>query len=172
MSKKITGIWFDFYAKDRITMEVSASFFREIFKKPDFEIFPANAPSALRFYKAYSNGEPLNTDDARQVKAAAIAEGPGESWKIVEMKVEPMDGTDFLSITLRSGDVDIYETIWPPRAPSARLFLQAFQNGKELYDKDLRLLKKFVSAEADQVGLVQNIDRGILEWNPEWDDYL
>lgn len=173
MSKKIIGVWFDFHSKDRVTMYASVDLFREIFGKPDFEIFPANAPSALRFIKANQEGEPLNSDDARRVREAAIVEGPGDPWKIVGMIVEESEpGRNILSITLRSGDVDIFHGIWPPRTPSGRLFLQAFQSGKELYDKDLRLLEKFVRAETDLVGLSPEFEHGILDWNPYWDEYL
>lgn len=136
-------------------------------------LFPANAPSAIRFYEAFRAGDPLDDRDVLEVSYALTSERPIGPWKIVDMKIAPdAMGRDVLKATLESGGLQATTKLWPPRTPSARLFLKAFQNGKELYDKDFHLLKAFVWEEAGTVGLSPKSEQGILDWNPDWEEYL
>lgn len=166
---EIQKVWLDVNLAGNIWMYATTGAIKDAILK----IYPANAPSAIRFWKAFQAGEPLSDKDVLQVKTAAMFEVPIGRWKIVDMRIEPDDsGINVLKATFRSGDLEGSTNIWPPRAPSARLFLDSFRRGKELDDDDLALLLKFVNAEAFMVGLSRWNKPGVLDWRPEWEGYL
>lgn len=167
---KIKDVWVDFDSGGGFLMNASSTGNRNL---NSIQIHPATAPSAIAFIQAFQAGRDLDDADAMEVKRAAILEAPGSPLKIVSMKIEPnIEGFDVLKVTLYREDLEVVVEVWPPRAPSARLFLAAFLRGKPLYDHSLGMLIRFVATEANFVGLSKHFNRGILDWNPDWEEYL
>lgn len=131
------------------------------------EIFPANTPSTIRLYEAFRSGEYLTLErDADKADKAAQREKPIGPFQIVDMRVEPNEeGVDVLKVTLQSGPLPATATFWPPRTPSAKSLLEAFDQGQELYDSDLRILMKLMHKE------VKTKKSSVLDWDPDWITY-
>lgn len=173
----INNVWLHVNVSGEVTMRASED--PRALYRDYVQIYPANVPPALEFYKDFFSGKTISRKKAENVKAQAFRHYRFEDgyaprpWKIVDMQIEPDEhGTNVLRTTLESDGMRVSKNLWPPRTPSARLFLQAFQNGKPLYDKDLGLLIKFIRVEADMVGLNAHESRGILDWHPDWEEYL
>lgn len=145
-------------------------------------IVPASTPSAIRFYEAYQRGEPLTRGDALEVSDAVFSEFHlALPWIVTRAEIVQADDPEralggrpwnLLVVTFQAKPLEFQDTVWLPKTPSGRAFLKSFQSGKKLTLENYLLSKRLMKFECEKAGLCMNVQGGVLDWNPAWEDYL